>query len=342
MKTCPSCSAQTQPAAHFCSGCGAALDGEPCEPILLSDEAAVELRAAIGRKRRLPLSRMTVPLAVMGGLAAIGIALWRQPEQFRALSNGVPALSSLVGMATRVGVPQDAARAAFEGIGGTDDLYAARDAYQSFLARFPHGEFAESARRELATVQQAIHQYEQQEQVAIGLAAKQHDADAALQMLEQFAEGYPFSGEALRVAMSRYRSEAEHLRAQRRAASDLGVRIGKVSTRWVRNWDLEVPMIRIEVTNVTERPITYLKIVARFLRSGTKETFGGEAVSYVVSSLNALPFEPGETRTAQLTGDTGYRGEGGLLENPKLDVQIFAVTKSGGEPLPITESRIIE
>jgi hypothetical protein len=231
MTSCPLCKARIQADAIFCSRCGKPLAVHETEPILLTDEAAPELRQAISRRRR--LHGLIVVLALSGVLVAAGVAiyLWRQPQR---------------------NLPRH--------------------------------------------VQQAL----------THLAGTREQAN----LLNNDDPG---------------------------AMHQLGVRIDHVRAEWIvaNLLGVEVPRVMFDVTNVTGQPIKQLKFVGRFLRTGTKEMFGGEVSDYLASTFDSLPFDPGQTRTVQLTGTMGYRGEGALLANLKLDVEIFAVSSIGGQAVPI-------
>jgi hypothetical protein len=253
-------------------------------------------------------------------------------------------------------------RVAFEQISeGTDNLYAAKENYLDFLRRFPKSSYEAAAREQLAHIEKMIQDHEAEERAVIKAAEKAPDADQALTILEQFAGGPMGPSETLTKAMEKYRKEAEPLRAAREAEKQLGIRIDDVKGSWRESYGegggVLLPEVQFRITNTRQSSIKDLTLAAKFYRSGTSSSLGGETTFRIASPFDALGFEPGQSQSVWLHADTGFKSEmfdtirevgrlgvlpgGGrdFVERWKVDVRIYAVS-TGVEPALVRQVTI--
>lgn len=184
----------------------------------------------------------------------------------------------------------------------TDDLLAAKAAYEKFLETYPASSYRQSAESEISKIDKMISDHDEEVADALAAAEKAPDALAAFKIMSTAKEG-AVSDPRLTTALEKVRPEAERLQAERYAEEKLGLEIADIHTGRTTTFGREVPEVRFTVKNVGKKPVAPLKFGVRFIKPGTTELLG-EGTTWALG-FGDPPLEPGYTKTVVMKADTG-------------------------------------
>lgn len=186
------------------------------------------------------------------------------------------------------------------------DLLAVQEAQEQFLKTYPQSPYRQQVTADLATTKNLIVAIRKKIDQALSDAAKAKDALEAFEILSAFSDA-PVRDQRMAEWLDKYRPEADRLRAAREARKTLGVEFENLRSSYEikgqigdRLW---LPLVRADVRNTSDRPITQLKVSAQFVDRGNNRLFGDKVTEHVVSPFggsDSLP--PAWRRPCSCTG----------------------------------------